>query len=487
MEKKKFEEEKDKRKDVRRKYNYSDYSDEEGGKDHKGNANKYDRKEGKKYAYSSDEESDNNLRYDRTNDGKERKERDIRISNSNRHNTCNSESDNESSKYRQNKNENTVYGATTNRHTIRKEKDRRGHSASRSRSIASSSPSRSRINYNRQTSSRYNNSLPTSYRNNYSTYESSSNYRNNGREGRYKQYNGYNNNSSYTSSSYLPSRYGRINNYRQRSYSRSLSRSKSRNRNRSRSRNKVAYGRINDYDDRDYYRKTSRERYEKSSGFSCRPPASPSPPTNFSSYPPPYASSPNVSDGISASQNTTIQTPSGERIQIESRSVYVGNVDYSSTPQDLQEHFKSCGLINRITIMVDKFTGHPKGFAYIEFGSEDAVQNAVLLTDTFFKGRQIKVNPKRKNVPGYLRAKPVSTTAIDQNSSAVLPSGLDNSMFTSPTAFHSSLPHSDPQPVLTAAAPISSLSAPYSSMGIMRMVDMDDDILGENTVMDKPF
>lgn len=90
---------------------------------------------------------------------------------------------------------------------------------------------------------------------------------------------------------------------------------------------------------------------------------------------------------------------------VERRSVYVGNVDYSSTPQDLQEHFKSCGQINRITIMVDKYTGHPKGFAYIEFGNDDAVQNAVLLSDTMFKGRQIKVNPKRKNIPGYTRAR----------------------------------------------------------------------------------
>eukprot|EP00916_Digyalum_oweni_P013672 GHVL01022443.1.p1 GENE.GHVL01022443.1~~GHVL01022443.1.p1 ORF type:complete len:138 (+),score=21.25 GHVL01022443.1:44-457(+) len=44
------------------------------------------------------------------------------------------------------------------------------------------------------------------------------------------------------------------------------------------------------------------------------------------------------------------------------RSVYVGQVDYSTTPEELQEHFKSCGTINRITILVDKFTGHPKGF-----------------------------------------------------------------------------------------------------------------------------
>ncbi|XP_026192231.1 polyadenylate-binding protein 2 [Cyclospora cayetanensis] len=91
----------------------------------------------------------------------------------------------------------------------------------------------------------------------------------------------------------------------------------------------------------------------------------------------------------------------------DKRSVYVGNVDYSATPADLQEHFKGCGQINRITIMVDKFTGHPKGqaphahrvalpaaaagYAYIEFTSEVAAQHAVV--------------SKRKNIPGMSRGR----------------------------------------------------------------------------------
>ncbi|KAL8273961.1 hypothetical protein Esti_002140 [Eimeria stiedai] len=74
----------------------------------------------------------------------------------------------------------------------------------------------------------------------------------------------------------------------------------------------------------------------------------------------------------------------------DKRSVYVGNVDYSATPADLQEHFKGCGQINRITIMVDRFTGHPKGYAYIEFNSELAAQHAVLLSESTLKDRQIK-------------------------------------------------------------------------------------------------
>eukprot|EP00922_Rhytidocystis_sp_ex-Travisia-forbesii_P051424 GHVS01076322.1.p1 GENE.GHVS01076322.1~~GHVS01076322.1.p1 ORF type:complete len:229 (-),score=65.13 GHVS01076322.1:42-662(-) len=91
--------------------------------------------------------------------------------------------------------------------------------------------------------------------------------------------------------------------------------------------------------------------------------------------------------------------------EVDRRSVYVGNVDYSATPHELQDHFKSCGNINRITIMVDKMTGHPKGFAYVEFDDVEAVQHAVLLSDTVFRSRQIKVIPKRKNLPSFMRGR----------------------------------------------------------------------------------
>merc|ERR1712087_712060 len=85
--------------------------------------------------------------------------------------------------------------------------------------------------------------------------------------------------------------------------------------------------------------------------------------------------------------------------ELDARSVYVGNVDYSSTPEELQELFAQCGTVNRITILCDKFK-NPKGYAYIEFAEVEAVEAAVALTETEFKGRQIKVTAKRTNVPG---------------------------------------------------------------------------------------
>ncbi|CAF1324074.1 unnamed protein product [Rotaria sp. Silwood1] len=93
-----------------------------------------------------------------------------------------------------------------------------------------------------------------------------------------------------------------------------------------------------------------------------------------------------------------------EKMDADQRSVYVGNVDYSATAQELENHFHGCGSIHRVTILCDKFTGQPKGFAYVEFADKDSVQTALALDDSLFKGRQMKVIEKRTNRPG------VSTT-----------------------------------------------------------------------------
>jgi len=94
---------------------------------------------------------------------------------------------------------------------------------------------------------------------------------------------------------------------------------------------------------------------------------------------------------------------SNDAAEVDSRSVYVGSVDYSTTPDELTTLFSACGTVKRATILCDKTTGHPKGFAYVEFVDQGSVSNAVLLNDTEFKGRQIKVMAKRTNIPFFQR------------------------------------------------------------------------------------
>lgn len=107
-----------------------------------------------------------------------------------------------------------------------------------------------------------------------------------------------------------------------------------------------------------------------------------------------------VEKEMGAVQDSSSSNPTrAEKEEIDARSIYVGNVDYACTPEEVQQHFQSCGTVNRVTILTDKF-GQPKGFAYVEFLEVDAVQNALLLNESELHGRQLKVSAKRTNVPG---------------------------------------------------------------------------------------
>ncbi|KAG7030873.1 Polyadenylate-binding protein 2 [Cucurbita argyrosperma subsp. argyrosperma] len=103
--------------------------------------------------------------------------------------------------------------------------------------------------------------------------------------------------------------------------------------------------------------------------------------------------------GAVQEDSSSTSATQAEKEEVDARSVYVGNVDYACTPEEVQQHFQSCGTVNRVTILTDKF-GHPKGFAYVEFVEVDAVQNALLLNESELHGRQLKVSAKRTNVPG---------------------------------------------------------------------------------------
>ena len=66
-------------------------------------------------------------------------------------------------------------------------------------------------------------------------------------------------------------------------------------------------------------------------------------------------------------------------------------VDFKAKISDVEEHFKGTGAIVRVTILTNKFTGKPKGFAYIEFDSAESADTALAMNGTLFFGRQIQV------------------------------------------------------------------------------------------------
>lgn len=79
-----------------------------------------------------------------------------------------------------------------------------------------------------------------------------------------------------------------------------------------------------------------------------------------------------------------------------SRKLYVGNLPYTTTEQDLQSLFASAGTVDAVNVMHDMATGRARGFAFVEMASEEEAQQAInMLNDRDFGGRNLTVNEAR--------------------------------------------------------------------------------------------
>jgi len=76
-------------------------------------------------------------------------------------------------------------------------------------------------------------------------------------------------------------------------------------------------------------------------------------------------------------------------------SIYIGNVDYSATEEELRDAFIDAGDIVRVTIIKNMKTGHPKGAAFIEFVDKDGVNTALDMNGKQVKGRPLIVTTKK--------------------------------------------------------------------------------------------
>ena len=83
--------------------------------------------------------------------------------------------------------------------------------------------------------------------------------------------------------------------------------------------------------------------------------------------------------------------------------LFVGNLAYQTMENDLQDYFSQAGAVTSVNLMLDKFTGKSRGFAFIEFTSPDEAQKAVeMFHGKDFQGRDLTVNiarPKEDRPP----------------------------------------------------------------------------------------
>ena len=83
------------------------------------------------------------------------------------------------------------------------------------------------------------------------------------------------------------------------------------------------------------------------------------------------------------------------------RRLYVGNLPYSATEEQLTDLFGRAGQVASVRVMRDMTTGRARGFAFVEMGSDEAAQKAIdELHDFQMDGRPLVVNEARPKPEG---------------------------------------------------------------------------------------
>jgi cold-inducible RNA-binding protein len=86
-----------------------------------------------------------------------------------------------------------------------------------------------------------------------------------------------------------------------------------------------------------------------------------------------------------------------------STKLYVGNLPFASTAQDLQDLFSQAGTVASVDLIIDKFTGRSRGFAFIAMSTPEEAQAAIQKFNGFgMDGRNLTVNearPKEERPP----------------------------------------------------------------------------------------
>src|SRR5215467_14052038 len=79
-----------------------------------------------------------------------------------------------------------------------------------------------------------------------------------------------------------------------------------------------------------------------------------------------------------------------------SAKLFVGNLSFNITENDLQDAFAAHGTVLEANLMMDRATGRPRGFGFVTMGSPEEAQKAVdALNGTMLDNRNITVNEAR--------------------------------------------------------------------------------------------
>ena len=84
-------------------------------------------------------------------------------------------------------------------------------------------------------------------------------------------------------------------------------------------------------------------------------------------------------------------------------NIYVGNLPYSVSEDDLRNMFAEFGEVSSANIITDRYTGQSKGFGFVEMPSQQEAEEAISnLNDSAVQGRNVKVSqarPRKDSAP----------------------------------------------------------------------------------------
>jgi len=97
----------------------------------------------------------------------------------------------------------------------------------------------------------------------------------------------------------------------------------------------------------------------------------------------------------------SVSRPAGKNQEdIITSKVFVGNLSYSTTQAEVQTLFSEIGAVTEVFIPVDRATGQPRGFAFVQFADEGSVPLAISkFHGTELQGRRLEVNEATERAP----------------------------------------------------------------------------------------
>jgi len=83
------------------------------------------------------------------------------------------------------------------------------------------------------------------------------------------------------------------------------------------------------------------------------------------------------------------------------KNIYVGNLSFDSTEQDIRALFEAYGAVDRVSVVTDRDTGQPRGFAFVEMSDNAAGDQAIAAVNGHeVGGRALSVNEARPKTEG---------------------------------------------------------------------------------------